>query len=74
MCIKGKGGHNGKMFPNTIIQVTLYLATLAEVNEDTKTLSFCNAANKLQVKTQQQPFASRKTWVIMNPGFRKTED
>lgn len=54
--------------PCTIIQVTLYLGSLAEGNEDIKTLSFCNAANKLQVKTQQ-PFASRKAWVIMNPMF-----
>lgn len=58
--------------PRTIIQVTLYLGSIAEGNEDAKTSSFCNAANKLQVKTQQ-PFASRKTWVIMNSSFRKTE-
>lgn len=53
----------------TIIQVTLYPGSLAVGNEGIKTLSFCNAANNLQVKTQQ-PFAYRKTWVIMNPSFR----
>lgn len=53
--------------PCTIIQVTLYLGSLgslAKGKEDIKTL--CNAANKIQVKTQQL-FASRKIWVIMNP-------
>lgn len=60
--------------PCTIIQVTLYLGSLgslAKGKEDIKTL--CNAANKIQVKTQQL-LASRKIWVIMNPSFRKTED
>lgn len=59
--------------PCTTIQVTLYIGSPAEGDEGIKTLSFSNEANKLQVKTQQ-PFASRKIWIIMNPSFKKTED